>query len=68
LLSELDVDKEENSRLGVYWLIKASEQGNVEATTILKHCLETGQGEFSLDNISFLIDNTNNSNNDSQFQ
>jgi wolfamin len=49
LLSELDVDKEENSRLGVYWLIKASEQGNIEATHILKHCLETGQGEFSWD-------------------
>ncbi|KAJ4450999.1 hypothetical protein ANN_02435 [Periplaneta americana] len=41
---ELEVDKEENSRLGVYWLIKASEQGNTEATNILKQCLETGQG------------------------
>lgn len=37
-------DKEENARLGVYWLIKASEQGNMEATAILKRCLETGQG------------------------
>jgi len=51
--SELDVDKEENSRLGVYWLIKASEQGNVEATNILKQCLETGQGKVSLQTILF---------------
>jgi TPR repeat protein len=64
-LSELDVDKEENSRLGVYWLIKASEQGNVEATNILKHCLETGQGEVSLENTTFLKDDFNN--NDSKF-
>ncbi|XP_063233013.1 wolframin isoform X2 [Bacillus rossius redtenbacheri] len=41
---ELDGDRQENARLGVYWLIKASEQGNVEATSILKQCLETGQG------------------------
>ncbi|XP_067000241.1 wolframin [Anabrus simplex] len=41
---ELDADKEENARLGVYWLIRASEQGNTEATEILKQCLETGQG------------------------
>jgi len=50
---ELDVDKEENSRLGVYWLIKASEQGNVEATNILKQCLETGQGKVSLQTLLF---------------
>ncbi|XP_049811147.1 wolframin [Schistocerca nitens] len=42
--SELDADKEENEKLGVYWLIKASEQGNTEATEILRHCLRTGQG------------------------
>ncbi|KAJ9589811.1 hypothetical protein L9F63_027931, partial [Diploptera punctata] len=41
---DLDITKEENEKLGVYWLIKASEQGNMEATNILKHCLETGQG------------------------
>ncbi|GLH03547.1 Wolframin [Gryllus bimaculatus] len=41
---EEDEDKEENARLGVYWLTKASEQGNLEATAILKQCLETGQG------------------------
>lgn len=51
--SELDVDKEENSRLGVYWLIKASEQGNVEATNILKQCLETGQGKVLLQILLF---------------
>ncbi|KAL0277412.1 UNVERIFIED_CONTAM: hypothetical protein PYX00_004703 [Menopon gallinae] len=37
-------DNEENARLGVFWLIKASEQGNVEATNILRKCLETGEG------------------------
>jgi TPR repeat protein len=60
------VDKEENSRLGVYWLIKASEQGNVEATTILKHCLETGQGEYSLDNSAFVKNDVNNRNDGSK--
>lgn len=34
----------ENARLGVYWLIKASEQGNIEATELLKTCFETGRG------------------------
>ncbi|PSN40254.1 hypothetical protein C0J52_25686 [Blattella germanica] len=43
--SNLEMNKEENERLGVYWLIKASEQGNTEATNILKQCLETGQGQ-----------------------
>ncbi|XP_022905359.1 wolframin [Onthophagus taurus] len=37
-------DKRENARLGVYWLIKASEQGNTEATDLLKKCLESGKG------------------------
>ncbi|XP_046667887.1 wolframin-like isoform X2 [Homalodisca vitripennis] len=41
---DLDVDQEENARLGVYWLIKASEQGHQEATDLLSHCLQTGQG------------------------
>lgn len=41
---DVDDDQEENARLGVYWLIKASEQGHEEATNILRHCLETGQG------------------------
>jgi TPR repeat protein len=52
-LSELDVDREENSKLGVYWLIKASEQGNVEATDLLKRCLETGQGKVSFEALLF---------------
>ncbi|XP_075223686.1 wolframin ER transmembrane glycoprotein wfs1 isoform X2 [Lycorma delicatula] len=42
--TDLEIDQEENARLGVYWLMKASEQGHEEATTILRHCLETGQG------------------------
>ncbi|KAM0730713.1 Wolframin [Formica fusca] len=41
---DLDVDKEENAKLGVYWLTKASEQGNLEATDILRKCLATGRG------------------------
>ncbi|XP_015585382.1 wolframin isoform X2 [Cephus cinctus] len=41
---ELDVDKEENAKLGVYWLTKASEQGNLEATDILRKCLASGRG------------------------
>lgn len=28
----------------MYWLIKASEQGNIEATGLLKACLESGKG------------------------
>lgn len=56
------MDREENSRLGVYWLIKASEQGNVEATNILKQCLETGQGEGFIANITVLTHSVNISN------
>ncbi|KAK0090434.1 hypothetical protein PV325_000098 [Microctonus aethiopoides] len=41
---ELDVDKEENAKLGVYWLTKASEQGNIEATEILRNCFASGHG------------------------
>lgn len=39
-------DQEENSSLGVYWLIKASSQGHKEATELLRQCLETGKGLF----------------------
>ncbi|CAG9856405.1 unnamed protein product [Phyllotreta striolata] len=41
---EFESEKKENARLGVYWLIKASEQGNTEATNLLKTCLQTGKG------------------------
>ncbi|CAD6202669.1 GSCOCG00009708001-RA-CDS [Cotesia congregata] len=41
---DLDVDTEENAKLAVYWLTKASEQGNLEATKILQHCFTTGHG------------------------
>ncbi|KAK9873200.1 hypothetical protein WA026_021433 [Henosepilachna vigintioctopunctata] len=37
-------ERKENEQLGIYWLIKASEQGNVEATELLKTCLKTGKG------------------------
>lgn len=39
-----DYDREENARLGVYWLMKASEQGNGEATEVLKQCFKSGKG------------------------
>ncbi|XP_056637761.1 wolframin [Diorhabda sublineata] len=41
---EFESEKKENARLGVYWLIKASEQGNIEATNLLKTCLQNGKG------------------------
>lgn len=41
---EEDDQAEENARLGVYWLLKASEQGHEEATQMLHHCLLTGRG------------------------
>ncbi|XP_014242098.1 wolframin isoform X2 [Cimex lectularius] len=41
---EDSVDQEQNDRLGVYWLVKASEQGHKEATKILETCLKTGKG------------------------
>ncbi|XP_044754375.1 wolframin [Coccinella septempunctata] len=37
-------EKKENERLGVYWLIRASQQGNEEATGLLKTCLKSGKG------------------------
>ncbi|KAF5304186.1 hypothetical protein FQR65_LT08080 [Abscondita terminalis] len=41
---DIDADKRENERLGVYWLMKSSEQGNVEATELLKKCFLNGTG------------------------
>ncbi|KAJ8972742.1 hypothetical protein NQ317_013795, partial [Molorchus minor] len=41
---EFESTKKENASLGVYWLIKASKQANIEATSLLKTCLETGKG------------------------
>lgn len=43
-VSALESEKKENARLAVYWLIKASEQGNTEATSLLQTCLQTGKG------------------------
>lgn len=43
-VSAFESEKKENNRLAVYWLIKASEQGNTEATSLLQVCLQTGQG------------------------
>ncbi|XP_046382536.1 wolframin [Ischnura elegans] len=41
---EMETEEEENARVAVYWLIKASEQGHDEGTSMLRNCLETGQG------------------------
>lgn len=47
IFSYIDSPSEEveNAREGIYWLIKASEQGHVEATNLLKKYLETGKGK-----------------------
>lgn len=47
-LTDSPSEEEENAREGIYWLIKASEQGHGEATVLLKECLETGKGEIAL--------------------
>ncbi|XP_076677907.1 wolframin ER transmembrane glycoprotein wfs1 isoform X1 [Andrena cerasifolii] len=59
---DLDVDKEENAKLGVYWLTKASEQGNLEATVILRKCLATGRGitEHNYYDVKSCLDMTQN--------
>ncbi|KAB0794999.1 hypothetical protein PPYR_11838 [Photinus pyralis] len=41
---ELETEKRENCRLGVYWLMKSSEQGNSEATELLRSCFLSGKG------------------------
>nr|CAI5828940.1 unnamed protein product [Callosobruchus analis] len=41
---EFESTRNENAELGVYWLIKASQQGNLEATDLLKQCLQNGRG------------------------
>lgn len=55
-------EKKENERLGVYWLIKASQQGNEEATEMLKTCLNTGKGisEHNLLDVKSCISMTQN--------
>lgn len=47
------VNQEEKARLGVYWLIKASEKGHEEATRMLQNCLDTGRGisEHNVDDV-----------------
>ena len=43
-ISDSASEEAENAREGIYWLIKASEQGHAEATNVLKECLQTGKG------------------------
>ncbi|XP_076165407.1 wolframin ER transmembrane glycoprotein wfs1 isoform X2 [Ptiloglossa arizonensis] len=59
---DLDVDKEENAKMSVYWLRKASEQGNLEATDILRKCLATGRGitEHNYCDVKNCLDMTQN--------
>jgi len=47
---------EENARLAVYWLIKSSEQGNEEATLLLRDCYDSGNGiiQFYMGHIEML--------------
>ncbi|KAG8224245.1 hypothetical protein J437_LFUL001624 [Ladona fulva] len=46
-LLEEKCEEEENAKVAVYWLIKASEQGHGEGTAMLKNCLETGITEHN---------------------
>lgn len=46
IILEECLDKEEKCRLGVYWLLKASEKGHLEGTTMLQECLDNGIGTF----------------------
>ncbi|XP_065222857.1 wolframin [Planococcus citri] len=48
-------EEKENATEGVYWLLRASEQGHVEATELLKQCLEEGKG-ITEHNISEVIE------------
>lgn len=41
---DVECEKLEKAKIGVYWLMKASEQGNIEATDLLKKCWDTGKG------------------------
>ena len=43
-LADSGVDREENAANAVKWLIRASRQGNSEATTLLDKCTKTGTG------------------------
>ena len=47
-LADSSVDAEENGKLAIVWLTKASKQGNEEATEALEKCLETKTGELHL--------------------
>ena len=47
-LADSSVDAEENGKLAIVWLTKASKQGNDEATEALEKCLETKTGELDL--------------------
>ena len=43
-LADSGVDREVNAVQAVSWLIKASKQGNEEATKLLDKCTQTGTG------------------------
>lgn len=44
-LADSSVDTENNAKLAIFWLTKASKQGSDKATESLEKCLETGTGK-----------------------
>ena len=43
-LSKAGQNPDENARVAVDWLVKASKQGDAEATALLKTCLQEDKG------------------------
>ena len=41
-----DDDSAKHAKQGVDWLVKSSKQGNEEATSLLRECLENKQGKY----------------------
>ncbi|KAL4222585.1 Wolframin [Mactra antiquata] len=59
-LADSSINKEENGKLAINWLLAASKQGNEEATTKLKECLETGTGisDENVDDVKWCVTTT----------
>jgi TPR repeat protein len=45
-LADADVEREKNAADAIHWLIRASRQGNSEATALLDKCTKTGTGKM----------------------
>ena len=50
-----DADSAEQEKMAVDWLIKASRQGNEEATNLLKVCEKTQKGNDSDNSVYYVI-------------